>query len=309
MNENESTAGAPSVTRAGYAALVGLPNAGKSSLMNRLLDQPLSIVTPVAQTTRSAVTGIDTTADFQIVYVDTPGLVRPKHLLHRAMLRIALDAIPDVDVVVLVVDASAPLPKLEEDAIDRLRARRADLVVALNKVDLTGAAALSDARTWAETLGPRLIVEVSAETGAGVDALRESIAARLPESPFFYPADEISSQPVRFFVAEFIRETVLERYHQEIPHSVFVEIEEFREADSPIFIRANIHVERPTQKQILIGRGGAAIKELGSAARAKIEAFVGAPIYLDLWIKVLPRWRKHAPTLRRLGFPVPKTED
>jgi GTP-binding protein Era len=149
-------------------------------------------------------------------------------------------------------------------------------------------------------------VPVSAETGEGVGVLRGRIAARLPESPFLYPEEEISSQPVRFFVAELIRETVFELYSEEVPYSAAVRIEEFREERSPVLIRATVLVERPTQKGILVGKGGAAIRELGTRARSKIERFLDAPVYLDLWVKVLPKWRKSPLELRRLGFPVPE---
>ncbi|HEX2095394.1 MAG TPA: KH domain-containing protein, partial [Longimicrobiaceae bacterium] len=151
-------------------------------------------------------------------------------------------------------------------------------------------------------------VEISALTGKGVEELRSRIAALLPVSPFLYPPDEISSQPVRFFVAELIRETVFEQYGQEVPYSTTARVDEFRENAQPIYIRATVYVERPTQKAILIGRGGAAIKKLGQAARLKIEEFVGAPVYLDLWVKVLPKWRKDPVSLARLGFKLPTEE-
>jgi GTP-binding protein Era len=149
---------------------------------------------------------------------------------------------------------------------------------------------------------------VSAETGEGAEALRTEIAERLPESPFLYPEEDLSAQPVRFFVAELVRETIFEQYEKEVPYSVAVKVEEFRENDTPVFIRVVVFVERPTQKAILIGSGGSAIKRLGQAARAKIEDFIGAPVYLDLWVKVLPKWRKNPMELQRLGFTLPDAE-
>lgn len=294
-------------TRAGYVALVGLPNAGKSSLMNRLIDQKLSIVTPLAQTTRERVMGIDTRDGVQMVFLDTPGLVDPRYLLHRSMLHIALEGLREADVVLLLVDASAEIPQFHPEVLERLSAHPR-LIVVSNKRDLASVERMREARRWAEEHFGTEPVEVSAVTGDGVEALRTQVADLLPESPYLYPEDDASSQSVRFFVAELVRETVFEQYEKEIPYSVAVKVDEFRENAEPIYIRATVFVERPTQKAILIGKAGAAIRQLGTAARVKIEDFVGASVYLDLWVKVLPKWRKDALSLQRLGFPVPDPE-
>jgi len=294
-------------TKAGMVALVGFPNVGKSSLMNRLVEQKLSIVTPLAQTTRERVLGIDTRDGVQMVFVDTPGLVDPRYLLHRAMMYEAAEVIEDADVVLLLVDASRGRPDFRDDLLALVR-RAADLMVVANKIDVASRDQRETVRAWAaETLGAEPL-EVSAETGEGAEALRARIAARLPESPFLYPEDDVSSQPVRFFVAELVRETIFELYEKEVPYSVAVKVEEFRENADPVYIRAVVFVERPTQKAILIGSGGSAIKRLGQAARAKVEDFVGAPVYLDLWVKVLPKWRKNPLELRRLGFTLPEEQ-
>jgi GTP-binding protein Era len=296
----------PSPTRAGTVALVGLPNAGKSSLLNRLLGTKLSIVTPLAQTTRERVVGIETADGVQMIFVDTPGLVEPAYLLHRSLLALAVESLDDADVAVLVVDASRAPPALAPAVLETLRATPDRVVVALNKRDVASPGEIAAAAAWViRELGAES-VEVSADSGDGVEALRAAIAARLPESPFLYPEEEISSQPVRFFVAELIRETIFEQYAEEVPYSAAVRVEEFREDRSPILIRASILIERPTQKGILVGKGGAAIRELGVRARAKIERFLDAHVYLDLWVKVLPKWRKSPLELRRLGFPVPE---
>lgn len=294
-------------TRAGYVALVGLPNAGKSSLMNQLVEQKLSIVTPLAQTTRERVMGIDTRDGVQMVFLDTPGLVDPRYLLHRSMLHIALEGLREADVVLLLVDASAEIPQFHNEVLDRLAAHRQVIVVS-NKHDVAGRDGVRRVREWADKHFGTQPVEVSALTGEGVQALRHRVAELLPRSPYLYPEEDASSQSVRFFVAELIRETVFEQYEKEIPYSVAVKVEEFRENAEPIYIRATVFVERPTQKAILIGRSGAAIRSLGSAARLKIEDFVGASVYLDLWVKVLPKWRKDALSLQRLGFPIPDSE-
>ena len=296
-------------TRAGYVALVGYPNAGKSSLMNSLLEQKLSIVTPLAQTTREKVLGIDTRDGVQLVFVDTPGLVEPRYLLHQAMLHAATEVITDADVVLLLVDAAAGPPELADPVLQLLKRARGLLVVS-NKRDLARPGQRTRVEEWArETFGGQLPVhEVSALTGEGVDALRQAVATRVPTSPYLFPEDDVSSQPVRFFVEELVRETVFEQFEKEVPYSVAVRVEEYRENAEPVFIRATIYVERPTQKAILIGAGGQAIRKLGQAARAKVEAFVGAPVYLDLWVKVLPRWRKDATALQRFGFQLPAPE-
>lgn len=296
-----------SSTRAGTVALVGFPNVGKSSLMNRMVEQKLSIVTPLAQTTRQRVLGIDTRDGVQMVFVDTPGLVDPRYLLHRAMMHEAMEVIGDADVVLLLVDAARGTPNLRDDVLEAVRRARSLIVVA-NKIDVARADDRALVRDWARERLAMVPFEVSAETGEGVEALRAEIVGRLPASPFLYPEEDVSSQPVRFFVAELVRETIFEQYEKEVPYSVAVKVEEFRENASPIFIRAVIFVERPTQKAILIGAGGSAIKRLGQAARMKVEEFVGAPVYLDLWVKVLPRWRKNPLELGRLGFNLPEEQ-
>jgi len=181
-------------------------------------------------------------------------------------------------------------------------------MVVSNKIDVASAADREAVRRWSREALKLEPAEVSAETGEGVEALRAEIAERLPESPFLYPEDDLSAQPVRFFVAELVRETIFEQYEKEVPYSVAVKVEEFRESATPVFIRAVVFVERPTQKAILIGAGGQAIKRLGQAARMKVEDFVGAPVYLDLWVKVLPKWRKNPVELQRLGFTLPDAE-
>ncbi|HET6765297.1 MAG TPA: GTPase Era, partial [Longimicrobiaceae bacterium] len=279
----------------------------KSSLMNRLVEQKLSIVTPFAQTTRERVLGIDTREDAQMIFVDTPGLVDPRYLLHRAMLHAAVDAIADADVLLLLIDAAAEVPEFADEVLELVR-RHPNRVVIANKTDVAPAGRVARVKEWAQSTFGTEAVEVSAETGTGVGELRAEIVRRLPVSPFLFPEDDISSQSVRFFVSEFIRETVFEQYEKEVPYSIAVKVDEYRETAEPIYIRATLYVERATQKAILIGSGGAAIKRLGSAARLKIEEFVGASVYLDLWVKVLPRWRKDPLQLQRLGFKLPTTE-
>ncbi len=294
-------------TRCGYVTLMGAPNAGKSTLMNALVGEQLSIVTAKAQTTWARVTGILTEEDSQIVFLDTPGILEPRDLLHRSLLITANQALEDADLLVMVVDGAELPGEAERARLMGYRERsRAPLIVALNKTDRMAAERVREGVDWAEQrLGATVVHPVSALTGEGIPDLLAAIRARLPEGPFLYPEDEIAAEPVRFFAAELVRETILELFQDEVPYSVFCQVEEFREGGERTYIQVNVYVERPSQKGILIGEGGRAIRELGIAARRKLEHFLGGPVYLDLWVKVLPKWRKKRAELRRLGLPVP----
>jgi GTP-binding protein Era len=294
-------------TRAGTVALVGRPNVGKSTLLNALVGEKLSIVTPKAQTTRESVTGILTTERAQAIFVDTPGLLEPKYTLQHAMQQTALDVLADADQVLLLLDATRPAEVPGGVALDALRCKRAALTVLINKIDAADATAVAQLRAWSRQELELEPGEISATAGTGIDELRERIETSLPESPFYYPEDELAIQPVRFFVAELIRETIFEQYEQEVPYATIVRVEEFREAEDPVFIRATVYVERESQKPILIGKRGAGIRELGRRSREKIEGFVRRPVYLDLWIKTLPNWRSKLATLRYLGYRLPRS--
>ncbi len=281
--------------KAGIVTVVGKPNVGKSTLLNRIVGQKLSITSPKPQSTRDRVVGIYTSDDAQMVILDTPGLLNPRYPLQEAMRATALRALDDADVIVYLADATeGDAPPLAE-AAQLSSPPSAPVVTALNKSD-----ALRSPRVNPATNGD--VVRISALTGEGVPELMSRVAAHLPESPFLYPVDEISTQPVRFFVAELVRETVLEQVHDEVPYSVAVQVEEFREGRSPLYIRAVIYVERDSQKAIIIGGKGSQIRRIGEAARRKIEVFVGTAVYLDLWVKVLANWRKNPGSLSRFGY-------
>lgn len=289
------------MTRAGIVTVVGRPNAGKSTLLNRIVGQKLSITSPKPQTTRDRVVGILSTDTAQMIIFDTPGLLNPRYALHAAMRRAALEALRDGDVVLYLADATdGAAPELAE-AADLDAPPRAPVVTVYNKADLLDADARE--RLLATRPDARL---VSAVTGEGVDELLADLDAALPESPFLYPADEISTLPMRFFAAELIRETALEQLDDEVPYSVACGIEEFREDRTPLFIRAVIYVERESQRGILIGAKGARIREIGKASRVKLEELTGVPVYLDLWVKVLANWRRKPAALHRLGYRVPE---
>ena len=285
------------MTRAGIVTVVGKPNAGKSTLLNRIVGEKLAIVSDKPQSTRDRVVGIRTTDDVQMVVLDTPGLLEPRYELHRAMRATALRALGDADVIVYLADASQGAPPTLIEAAKLSMPPGAPVVTALNKVDAITAAS----RTTLAAAFPEARF-ISAITGEGIDALLGDLETRLPDSPFLYPEDEISTASVRFFVSELVRETALEQLEEEVPYSLACEVEEFREGRTPLYIRAVLYVERQSQKRILIGAGGKRIRDIGRVARGKIERFVGSPVYLDLWVKVLPNWRKSDRALRRFGY-------
>ena len=291
------------MTRAGIVTVVGKPNAGKSTLLNRIIGQKLSITSPKPQSTRDRVVGIHTTDDVQMVLLDTPGLLNPKYALQQAMRGIALEALRDADVIVHLVDAEDDRPVPLATAAELNFAPTAPTILVLNKVDLLSAPALQGLKSEFPDA-----MFISSTDGTGVDELLAMLAGRLPVSPFLYPDDEISTQTMRFFASELVRETALEQLDEDVPYSVACEVQEFREERSPVYIRAVIYVERESQKGILIGNKGTRLRDIGKAARVKIEALVGAPVYLDLWVKVLANWRRDAKSLRRFGYHVLKEQ-
>ncbi|HWH50180.1 MAG TPA: GTPase Era [Gemmatimonadaceae bacterium] len=287
--------------RAGIVSVVGKPNAGKSTFLNRVIGEKLSIVSPKPQSTRDRIVGIHTRGDVQLVLLDTPGLLVPKYALQESMRRTALATLADADAILYLADATEGPPSPLPDVARLERPPKAPVVIALNKVDLLSSPQRADLVERLPTA-----YAISAATGAGVDQLLEHLGTMVPQSPFLYPDDEISTQPVRFFAAELIRETALEQLDDEVPYSVACEIEEYREARSPVYIRAVLHVERESQKRILIGAGGQRVREIGRAARQKIEALVGDRVYLDLTVKVLANWRRNVHALHRFGYHIPE---
>jgi GTPase len=282
--------------RAGIVTVAGKPNVGKSTLLNRIVGQKLSITSPKPQSTRDRIVGIHTTPDAQIVILDTPGLLNPKYPLQQAMRSTAVRALEEADVIIYLADATEGPPPSLAEAAELSTPPSAPVIIALNKSDALNSFQREQLATSDK------VVLVSALTGDGVPDLMTRVAQLLPESPFLYPEDEISTQPIRFFVAELVRETVLEQLHDEVPYSVAVQVEEYREGRSPLYIRAVIYVERESQKAIIIGGKGARIRSIGEAARKKIETLVGEKVYLDLWVKVLANWRKNPGSLSRFGY-------
>ena len=300
-------------TRAGFVAILGLPNVGKSTLLNRLVGETLAITSPKPQTTRQRLAGIRTEGEAQAVFVDTPGLLDPVYALQRALARQATKATEGVDLIYLVRDATATtlepgtsgmrvvLEVAEGVALGAARSTPAILV--LNKVDLLeGVRARETVERASRDLRFAEVHAVSAVTGSGLDDLLEATCRRLPEAGFFFDADQVSDKSLRFLVAELVRETLYEELEQELPYACHVEVASYDESRSVSRIEAVVWVERESQKGILIGRGGETLKRIGIRSRAKIEGLAGGQIFLHLTVKVRPNWRRKEADLRRFGY-------
>ncbi len=296
--------------RAGFVVVVGRPNVGKSTLINTLLGQKVAIVSPKPQTTRNRLLGILTRPEAQIVFVDTPGIHMPLHKLGEVMVKTAQAALPDADVALWVVDVSVP-PNEEDRQVSRVLAANAPqlpVILALNKADLLKPAQVQPRVAEYTALAPDAAWElVSAARGDNLENLVGQIVGRLPLSPPLYPEDQVTDQHVRFMAGELVREQVLLHLRDEVPHGTAVLVDRFEEREDGLtYISAVIYVERDTQKPIVLGKGGEMIKRIGQAARAQIEALLDGPVYLDLWVKVRPKWRNDEEQLRRLGYRMPK---
>lgn len=289
--------------KSGYAAILGKPNVGKSTLLNGILDFDLSIVTPKPQTTRKKVIGILNKETCQVIFIDTPGIIEPRYSLQKIMMRYIRTAMEDADVLLYMVDASEAHPEKEEV---RVRVERQDkpVILLINKIDLIQKDRLLPLIEMYRNIYPfKEIIPVSALRKDGLDGTVQAVVRLLPENPPYYPSDYVTDQQERFFVAEIIREKVFLRYGEEIPYSTHVEIEEFREREGrKDYIRATIYVEKNSQKGILIGRDGQALKKVGELARKEMETFLDRPVFLDLFVKVSENWRRKDDTLRDLGY-------
>lgn len=277
--------------------VAGKPNVGKSTLLNRIVGQKLSITSEKPQSTRDRIVGIHTRDDAQMVVFDTPGLLDPAYELQEAMRSASRRALEDADVILYLTDAAEREPQSLAQAAALESPPGPPVIHVVNKTDSVSRSQLKAAMERSPDA-----LFISALTGEGVNELLDAARARLPESEFLYPPDDMSTQSVRFFAAELVRESALEQLGDEVPYSVACVVEEFREDRSPIYVRALIYVERDSQKKILIGSKGARIRSIGESARKKIETLVGGKIYLDLWVKVLPNWRRDAGALERLGY-------
>jgi len=290
--------------RSGYVAIIGKPNVGKSTLLNSFLGQKLSIVTHKAQTTRNRITGILTEKDYQIIFLDTPGIFEPSYKLQQNMVRSALRAASEADVLLLMAEAYAQPDEFEKEIFRKIKNLGKKSVLALNKVDrVRKDTILPLIATYHEQFGIEEIIPISALRSAGVPELLEIIVNALPAGEMYYPEDQISDLPERFFIAEIIREKVFLETQQEIPYSATVQTDEVKERKGGrLYIRATIYVERESQKGIVIGDKGRRLKKIGQSARIEIEKWMDAQVYLDLWIKVKRDWRDKDRELREFGY-------
>lgn len=297
-----STGRAP---RAGFATLTGWTNVGKSTLLNRLVGEKVAAVADAPQTTRNRIVGIRTVDEnAQAIFVDTPGFHRPKHGLNRAMLDTVHHSLEGVDVVVFVVDAARGIGEGEEQIAALLRERAGPRLGVLNKIDLVHPKSrlLPMMARMVDDWGLTEAIPLSAQTGEGADLLLAQVVARLPESPFLFPADSFTDQPERALAAEWIREKIIRLTTQELPHATAVVIDRWEErSDGLIGIDASVLVERESQKAIVIGKGGGLLKQVGTQARSDIEKLLGVQVMLRLWVKVRPDWRDDEATLAELG--------
>ena len=290
--------------RSGYVAILGRPNVGKSTLLNQILSEKVAIVTPKPQTTRNRIVGVKTTEGAQIIFVDTPGIHRPRERLGQFMVREALRTLKEVDIVLLMVEPRRPSPA-EKEILDMLSKSGRGLIVFLliNKIDrIKKAELLPIIDEYSRLYDFREIIPISALKGDGVDKLIDRIIAYLPEGPKYYPDDIVTDQLERFLVAEIIREKVMLATEDEVPYAVAVEVVQWEEKKDIIVIGANIYVEKDSQKGIIIGKRGVRLKSIGTEARKEIEAILNTRVYLELWVKVSRDWKDSPLKLRELGY-------
>ncbi len=288
--------------KSGFVNIVGNPNVGKSTLMNALVGERLSIITSKAQTTRHRILGIVSGEDFQVVLSDTPGVIKPAYELQQSMMDFVRNALDDADVLLYMVEIGEKALK-DEAFFGKIRDAKIPVLLLLNKIDTSTQEELeTQVAYWQEQLPKAEIFPISALQGFGVEAVFERILERLPEGPAYFPKDQLTDKPERFFVSEIIREKILQHYKKEIPYSVEIETESFEETEDIIRINAVIMVERDSQKGILIGHKGSALKRVGSEARKDLEAFFAKKVFLELFVKVNKNWRSNPRQLRRFGY-------
>ncbi|MCX4330995.1 MAG: GTPase Era [Muribaculaceae bacterium] len=289
--------------KAGFVNIVGNPNVGKSTLMNRLVGERMSIITPKAQTTRHRITGIVNDPAYQIVFSDTPGVLKPRYKMQEAMLTFSEGALTDADILLYVTDVIED-PEKNADFLAKVAKEKVPVLLVINKIDLLSGDGnlMKIVSDWQNRLPAAEIFPISAAENFNVDNLMKRIVELLPPSPPYFGKDALTDKPARFFVTEIIREKILENYEKEVPYSTEVIVEKFEEKDSSIHIMAVIYVERDSQKGILIGRQGSMLKKVGSAARKDIEKFFDKRVFLELFVKVEPNWRNRENKLKSFGY-------
>jgi len=290
--------------KAGFVNIIGKPNVGKSTLMNAMVGEKVSIITSKAQTTRHRIMGILSGEDFQVVYSDTPGIIQPKYALHKAMMKQVTFSYEDADILLFVVDVTENYEEEEfEEIFRRLKALSVPIFVIINKADLATEYKIKDTiNFWTELLQPKEIIAVSALKKFNVDKVFQAIIDHLPEHPAYFDKDQLTDKTERFLAAEIIREKIFLNYEQEIPYSTEVIITDFQDEPDIIRMRAQIIVERDSQKGIIIGKGGEALKKIGTEARKEMEAFFGKKVFLEQHVKVEKDWRSHENKLKNFGY-------
>jgi len=293
--------------KAGFISILGRPNVGKSTLFNRLLGDKIAIIAERPQTTRNRILGIKNVEGGQFIFLDTPGIHQGRSELNQRMVRTAIASGRDADILLFLIEAMAPHVEKDQQMVDSLRGSTGVPFLIINKIDLVKRPNLLPIMDRYQRLHSfREILPISAMTGEGIEILLNEILKVLPESPPFYPEDMVTDQTERFWVSEIIREKVIHQSYQEIPYSTAVTIEEFKEhaEKNLVVIKGTIHVERDSQKKILIGKGGQTLKKIGEAARKEAEAFLGMRVFLELWVKVEKNWTRDPHALNRLGYPL-----
>jgi len=287
--------------KSGFVSIIGKPNVGKSTLMNQILGEKLSIVTPKAQTTRHRIKGILNHEDYQIVFSDTPGILEPHYLLHNKMMEFVDAALNDADAILLINDLSEAY--LDEIIIGQLKKVKVPVIVVINKVDLSTENEINKLiHGWKKAIKPHAVIPVSALNNFHIEQILEALLEVIPDSPPFYSKDNLSDLTQRFFTSEIIREKIFLQFEKEIPYSTEIAIEEFKEEKNLIRIRAIIYVERNSQKGIIIGHKGEALKKIGTTARKDMEKFLGKKVFLEMHVKVEEDWRKKDTILKRFGY-------
>ncbi|MCE3280490.1 MAG: GTPase Era, partial [Bacteroidetes bacterium] len=287
---------------AGFVNIIGSPNVGKSTLMNVLVGERLSIITSKAQTTRHRIMGIVNGEDFQIVYSDTPGVLKPNYKLQESMMEFVHTALTDADVILFVTDIYEDI-KIEEHILHKIKHAKAKVLLLINKIDLATQEKLEEkVNYWKNEVPNSEVIPVSALEKFNVNYIFDRIIENLPEGPGFYDKDQLTDKPEKFFVSEIIREKILTNYKKEIPYSVEVVVESFKDEETIIKIRAEILVVRDSQKGIIIGHQGKALKKVGTEARKDMEAFFGKQVFLELFVKVNKDWRDNDQQLKRFGY-------
>jgi len=288
--------------KAGFVNIVGKPNVGKSTLMNVLIGERLSIISSKAQTTRHRIMGIINDEDFQVVFSDTPGMLKPKYELHKSMMSFVNMSLEDADVILFVTDLFETDEEIE-DVIEKINKSGVPVLLVINKVDLSKEGQLEEVTAyWTQRIQSSTVIPISATEGFNTERILQEILDRLPVHPPFYDKDELTDRPEKFFASEIIREKIFNNYKKEIPYSTEVSIADFFEEEKIIRIRAEIFVERSSQKGIIIGNKGAALKRVGIQSREELERFFGKQVFLETHVKVEDNWRKNKNKLRRFGY-------